>query len=126
VLRLPERMPDVIADASVLTRVVTALMADALRHSPAGRPPVLTARVQRNRLAVRVTDGAPDPGRPTTAARADSLALRFSRDLTEAMAATLTAAFTGPAFSVTLNLPTSARRTRPRRERRPRHRPASQ
>lgn len=38
-LHLPEQLPDVIADAALLTRALTALGADALRHSPPDRPP---------------------------------------------------------------------------------------
>ncbi|THA40179.1 hypothetical protein [Streptomyces sp. A1547] len=43
---LPEHVPDVIADAAVLTRVLTALAAEAQRHSPADRPARLTAQVR--------------------------------------------------------------------------------
>ncbi|MEV8060612.1 MULTISPECIES: DUF4118 domain-containing protein [Streptomyces] len=103
-LRLPEELPYVLADAALLTRVLTALTADALRHSPAGVPPTLTAEARLGRLTVRITDGA-DEG--SSGARADSLPLRLSRDLTEAMGGTLTHTTAG-VFSVTLTLPASA------------------
>ncbi|MEV6670937.1 DUF4118 domain-containing protein [Streptomyces sp. NPDC051162] len=122
VLDLPEDLPDMIADAVLLTRALTALAADALRHSPPACPPVLAAEPLPDRLAVRVTDGdgepaaeadarrtAPVPGAP--GARADSIAQRLSKDLVEAMGGTLTSAdIAGRAFSVTLVLPTAARR----------------
>ncbi|MBA2806901.1 sensor histidine kinase KdpD [Streptomyces sp. KM273126] len=102
-VRLPERQPDVIADAALLTRVLTSLAADALRHSPAQRPPTLTAQALDGRLRIRLT-GGPD-GAPST----DSLTLRLSRDLTEAMGGTLERADAdGGPFSVTLTLPAAA------------------
>lgn len=104
-VRLPEQQPDVIADAALLTRVLTALAADALRHSPPQRPPALTAEVLEGRLRIRLTggpDGAPPP---------DSLTLRLSRDLTEAMGGTLEPADDGGRlFSVTLTLPAASTR----------------
>ncbi|MDT0469515.1 histidine kinase [Streptomyces gibsoniae] len=118
-LRLPEDLPDVIADASLLSRVLASLAADALRHSPPHQPPALTAETLPGRLQIRITDANQEPSpntpgtEPTTApasAREDSLALRLSRDLTEAMDGTLEAASTGASsFSVTMALPTSAR-----------------
>ncbi|WP_244943571.1 DUF4118 domain-containing protein [Streptomyces inhibens] len=119
IVRLPEQLPDAIADAALLTRVLTALGADALRHSPRDRPPVFAAEVQAGRLEIRVTDGCPDlgPDSPaqggatgprTAVARADSLALRLSRDLVEAMGGTFGTTTAGPAFVVALTLPSSA------------------
>ena len=116
-LRLPEELPYVIADAALLTRVLTALCADALRHSPVGEPPTLTAEARSGRLRVRITDGTAlgPPG-----ARADSLPLRLSRDLAEAMSGTLDhTTADGGAFSVTLTLPTSAHRSATVTEARP-------
>nr|WP_237522290.1 DUF4118 domain-containing protein [Streptomyces sp. SID1328] len=116
VLRLPEQLPDVIADAALLTRALTALGADALRHSPPDRPPVFCARVRGGSLVIRVEDGmreqdtessTPAPRAPRTC-RADSLTLRLSRDLTEAMDGTLETTDDGPVFSVTLTLPSCA------------------
>ncbi|MFD4945207.1 DUF4118 domain-containing protein [Streptomyces sp. NPDC058239] len=115
VLHLPEELPDVIADAALLTRALTALGADALRHSPPDRPPVFTAEVQTDHVKIRVEDGVPDRGPELSAAalrapgtRADSLALRLSRDLAEAMDGTLETTTEGRAFSVMLTLPGSA------------------
>ncbi|MEE1806644.1 sensor histidine kinase [Streptomyces sp. BE133] len=115
VLHLPEKLPDVIADAALLTRALTALGADALRHSPPDRPPVFTAEVRAGRVRIRVEDGVPVRGPELGAAasrapgtRADSLALRLSRDLAEAMDGTLETTTEGPAFSAMLTLPSSA------------------
>ncbi len=119
-LTLPERLPDVIADASLLTRVLTTLGADALRHSPPDRPPACTAEVLPDRLKISIMDGpdgsdrqstrsAAAPSRPV-GTRSDSLAVRLARDLTEAMGGTLQPATTDAVFSVVLTFPTSARR----------------
>ena len=115
-LALPERLPDVIADASLLTRVLTALGADALRHSQPDHPPVLTAEVLPDKLEIRIADGVGEQshrgvGTPARAGgtRSDSLALRLARDLTEAMGGTLEPATTEAQFSVVLTFPTSAR-----------------
>ncbi|WP_327258750.1 sensor histidine kinase [Streptomyces sp. NBC_01240] len=117
VLRLPEQLPDVIADAALLTRALTALGADALRHSPPDRPPVFTAEARGDRLVIQVKDGThgpgPEPGKAVARAsstRGDSLALRLSRDLTEAMNGALetTVEDGGAAFSVALTLPSAA------------------
>lgn len=115
VLRLPEALPDVIADAALLTRALTALGADALRHSPPDQPPAFTAEVEAGRVRIRVEDGTPDPiqGLSTAASRATgtragSLALRLSRDLAEAMDGTLETGTESLAFSAMLTLPAAA------------------
>lgn len=119
VVRLPEELPDVIADAALLTRVLTALGADALRHSSRERPPVITADVHSGRLEMRVEGGSPAvgpdaraweavTGRRMADGKAESLALRLSRDLVEAMGGTFDIATAGPTSMVTLTLPSSA------------------
>ncbi|MER5910158.1 DUF4118 domain-containing protein [Streptomyces sp. NPDC001982] len=116
VLRLPEQLPDVIADAALLTRALTALGADALRHSPPDRPPVFSARVRGDHLVIRVADGMPEqrtesstpPSRARGTRTAESLALRVSRDVAEAMDGTLETSNDGSVFSVTLTLPSCA------------------
>ncbi|MFD4138591.1 DUF4118 domain-containing protein [Streptomyces sp. NPDC058572] len=113
---LPEQLPDVIADAAVLTRVLTSLAADALRHSPPDRPPRFTAEVRPAHLEIQVTDGATVGSDDTSRGgrsgrRTDSLPLRLSRDLTETMGGTLEPDAGGPAFAVRVTLPTAGPRT---------------
>ncbi|MCX4633446.1 DUF4118 domain-containing protein [Streptomyces sp. NBC_01443] len=114
---LPEQLPDVIADAAVLTRVLTALAAEAQRHSPPPRPPRLTAETRLGQVVIHVTDGTDaevqDAERATRPSRTpDSLALRMARDLTETMGGTLETVATGPGFAVELTLPAAAPRRR--------------
>jgi len=83
-LSLAEDLPDVIADATLLNRVLTSLLADATRRSSAGPPPVLTASSPNGQVEVRITDQGPDEhGGPA------SLAVRLATDLAEAMGITL-------------------------------------
>ena len=57
---LAEDLPDVIADATILTRILASLLADASYRCPAGPPPVLTAASLDGRVEVRITDQGPD------------------------------------------------------------------
>ena len=99
-LRAAEDLPDVIADAALLTRILTSLLADALQRGPDG--PVLAAGGRNGRVEVRITDRGPDPGEP-------SLAFRLARDLTEAMGDTLrTEPAPGGGRSVIVCLPAAA------------------
>jgi len=105
-LETPEEMPDVIADAALLTRILTSLMADALHRSPADTPPALTASVNGSDVTIRVTGHSSAPA----AGNGSGLALRLARDLTEAMGDTFRCDQT-PAGSrnVTITLPAAAR-----------------
>ena len=76
-------LPDVIADAAFLTRILTSLLAEALQRCPAG-PPALTADSLASRVEIRIADQGPDEGDGPA-----SLALRLAGDLAEAMSATL-------------------------------------
>ena len=83
-LSTAEDLPEVIADATLLTRILTSLLADALQRSPASQPPVVTAVRRNSRVEVCIADQGPD--QPDGEA---SLAFRLARDLTETMGDTL-------------------------------------
>jgi two-component system, OmpR family, sensor histidine kinase KdpD len=81
---LADDLPDVIADAALLTRILTSLLADATARCPAGPSPALTANCPDGVIEVRIADQGPDEhGAPPT------LALRLATDLAEAMGVTL-------------------------------------
>ena len=101
-LSTAEDLPDVITDATLLTRILTSLLADALQRSPAGQPPVVTAVSRDSRVEVRITDQGPDGEA--------SLAVRLARDLTEALGETLGIQnLPGGGHSVVVTLPAAAR-----------------
>jgi two-component system, OmpR family, sensor histidine kinase KdpD len=77
---MAEDLPDVIADAALLTRTLASLLADATHRCPAGPRPALTADCPDGVVEVRISDQGPDErGGPP------SLALRLAADLAEAM-----------------------------------------
>jgi two-component system, OmpR family, sensor histidine kinase KdpD len=83
-LSLAQDLPDVIADATLLTRILASLLADAVHRSPAGPPPVLTASSPDGRVEVRITDCGPEEhGAPP------SVPLRLAADLAGAMGVVL-------------------------------------
>ena len=83
-LSLAEDLPDVIADATLLIRIMASLLADAVHRCPEGPPPVVTAAGRDGWVEVRITDQGPDERK-----RPASLALRLAADLAEAMGITL-------------------------------------
>jgi two-component system, OmpR family, sensor histidine kinase KdpD len=116
---LPLGLPEVMADAPVAERVIANLTANALRHSPAGAPPLLAARASRGRVELLVADHG--PGVPaadwdqmfvpfarlgdTDPATGLGLGLAVARGLTEAMGGTLQPGQTlGGGLSMTLSL----------------------
>jgi two-component system sensor histidine kinase KdpD len=104
-LSTAEDLPDVIADAALLTRILTSLLADAWQRSPAGPMPVLTAAALGHQVEIRLCDQGPDQD------GAGSLALRLARDLAEAMGDTLRCEPTpGGGRTVILTLPAAAQR----------------
>ena len=103
-LSTAEDLPDVIADATLLTRILTSLLADALQHSPAGQPPVVTAVSRNSRVEVRITDQGPDQANGDA-----SLSFRLARDLTEALGDTLSSErLPAGGHSVVVTLPAAA------------------
>jgi two-component system sensor histidine kinase KdpD len=119
-VEIPESVPAVLADPAILERVVENLIENALRYSPAGKPPLVTASTLGDRVELRVTDrgpGIPEPDRErmfvpfqrlgdTDNTAGVGLGLALSRGLTEAMGGTLTAEDTpGGGLTMTVSLP---------------------
>jgi two-component system, OmpR family, sensor histidine kinase KdpD len=105
-LSLAEDLPDVIADATLLTRILASLLADATRRCLAGPPPTLTASSPNGSVEVRITDQGPDEHDGSV-----SLALRLATDLAEAMSITLHCERTpSGGRTVIIILPATARR----------------
>jgi two-component system sensor histidine kinase KdpD len=119
-VEIPESVPAVLADPAILERVVENLIENALRYSPAGKPPLVTASTLGDRVELRVTDrgpGIPEQDRErmfvpfqrlgdTDNTAGVGLGLALSRGLTEAMGGTLTAEDTpGGGLTMTVSLP---------------------
>jgi len=117
---IPESLPAVQADPAILERVVVNLIENALRYSPAGKPPLLAASTLGDLVELRVIDrgpGIPESDRErmfvpfqrlgdTDNTSGVGLGLALSRGLTEAMGGTLTAEDTpGGGLTMTVSLP---------------------
>src|SRR5580692_5059204 len=117
---IPESLPAVQADPAILERVVVNLIENALRYSPAGKPPLLAASALGDHVELRVVDrgpGIPESDRErmfvpfqrlgdTDNTSGVGLGLALSRGLTEAMGGTLTAEDTpGGGLTMTVSLP---------------------
>ncbi|ORA98158.1 hypothetical protein BST30_26140 [Mycobacterium mantenii] len=84
---LPEDLPNVISDAAVLTRVVTALAANAIRLSSPGDRPTIAAALRGDRVEIRFQAGHPEPGLGD--GRVELFTVEAARDLLEAIDASL-------------------------------------
>ncbi|MCM4078127.1 DUF4118 domain-containing protein [Paractinoplanes hotanensis] len=121
-LHIPDDLPYLHADPGLLERVIVNLAANALRHSPADRPPVITASALGAQVEIRVIDHGPgipedrwddvflpfqrlgDRDNHTGA----GLGLALSRGLTEAMGGTLMPDQTpGGGLTMVVSLPTA-------------------
>jgi two-component system sensor histidine kinase KdpD len=115
-----ESLPAVRADPAILERVIVNLAENALRYSPAGKPPLLAASALGDRVELRVVDrgpGLPEEDREqmfvpfqrlgdTDNTTGVGLGLALARGLTEAMDGTLSAEDTpGGGLTMTINLP---------------------
>ena len=124
---LPPGLPKVVADPPVMERVIANLTANALRYSPAGSPPRLTASARSGQIELHVIDcgpGVPLADRErmfapfqrlsdTDSTTGVGLGLAVSRGLTEAMRGTLQPAQTpGGGLTMTMSLPAAPRLTR--------------
>jgi two-component system, OmpR family, sensor histidine kinase KdpD len=120
VVDVPESLPEVQVDPAILERVIANLTSNALRYSPAGSPPLLTASALADRVELRVVDRGPGiPAadmdrvfRPfqrlgdTDNTTGVGLGLALARGLTEAMGGTLDPDETpGGGLTMTLSLP---------------------
>jgi two-component system sensor histidine kinase KdpD len=126
---MPEDTPDVQADPALLERAIANLIQNAVRHSPPGAPPQITASSYRTTVEIRVIDSG--PGVPETDwdqifqpfqrlgdrdnTSGVGLGLALSRGLVEAMSGTLTPEETpGGGLTMTISLPAVAQTDRAR------------
>jgi two-component system, OmpR family, sensor histidine kinase KdpD len=123
IIRVPEETPDVQADPALLERAIANLVQNAVRHSPPGAPPQITASAYGKTVEIRVIDCG--PGIPETdwdqiflpfqrlGDRDNSsgvgLGLALSRGLVEAMSGTLRPEGTpGGGLTMIISLPAAA------------------
>jgi two-component system sensor histidine kinase KdpD len=117
---IPESLPEINVDPAILERVIVNLTENAIRYSPPGTPPRLTASVLGDRVELRVVDrgpGIPEQDRDrmfvpfqrlgdTDNTTGVGLGLALSLGLTEAMGGTLTAEDTpGGGLTMTVSVP---------------------
>jgi two-component system sensor histidine kinase KdpD len=118
-VHVPDDVPEIRADPALVDRILANLLANALRHSPPGRPPVIAASADAGTVQLRVVDHG--PGIPVAdrdrvfqpfqrlGDRANGagvgLGLALSRGLAEAMGGTLEPDLTpGGGLTMTLRL----------------------
>ena len=120
---IPESLPEINVDPAMLERVIANLVENALRYSPPGRSPLLTASALGDQVELRVVDrgpGIPEKDRDrvfvpfqrlgdTDNTTGVGLGLALSRGLAEAMGGTLTAEDTpGGGLTMTVSVPVAA------------------
>jgi two-component system sensor histidine kinase KdpD len=125
VVRGLDAAPEVLADPALLERVLANLAANAVRHSPAGAPVLVSASTLGDRVELRIADHGPglapeDRDRvfepfqrlgDTDNTTGLGLGLALSRGLTEAMHGTLTPEDTpGGGLTMVVSLPAAPRR----------------
>jgi two-component system sensor histidine kinase KdpD len=127
---IPPGLPEVMADPPIMERVIANVTANALRYSPAGSPPLLTASARGDRVELHVVDRGPGVpkadrdqmfvpfqrlGEPGSTSGV-GLGLALSRGLIEAMRGTLDPRETpGGGLTMTISIPAArqARSARP-------------
>jgi two-component system, OmpR family, sensor histidine kinase KdpD len=124
-MEVPDGLPLVRADPGLLERVLANLFSNALRHSPASRPPLLRARQLDQRVLLEVVDhgpGVPDELKERIFEpfqRLDGqhggvgLGLAVAKGFAEAMGGTIGAADTpGGGLTIKVTLPITSSDTR--------------
>ncbi len=123
-VKLPDELPEVVADPALLESILVNLISNAVRYSPAGGEVLVTAGSHGDHVQIRVVDRG--PGIPAEAhervflpfqrlgdRRGDTgvgLGLALSRGLAEAMGGTLVPEETpGGGLTMILTLPISAK-----------------
>jgi two-component system sensor histidine kinase KdpD len=121
---VPRELPQVMVDPVIMERVIVNVTANALRYSPGGSPPLLTACAHADRVELRVIDhgpGVPEADRDRIclpfqrlggidSTTGVGLGLTVSRGLTEAMRGTLEPEETpGGGLTMALSLPVAGR-----------------
>ncbi len=124
IIRVPEETPEVQADPALLERAVANLVQNAVRHSPPGATPQITASAHGTAVEIRVIDRG--PGVPETDwdqifqpfqrlgdrdnTSGVGLGLALARGLVEAMSGTLSPEQTpGSGLTMTISLPAATR-----------------
>jgi two-component system, OmpR family, sensor histidine kinase KdpD len=120
IVEMPITLPEVQVDPAILERVIANVTANALRYSPEGSPPRLTASALADRVELRIVDrgpGIPEADRDrifvpfqrlgdTDNTTGVGLGLALSRGLTEAMGGTLDLEDTpGGGLTMAISLP---------------------
>jgi two-component system sensor histidine kinase KdpD len=127
-VRIPPDLPRVMADPPIMERVIANLTTNALRYSPSGSPPLLTASARGGRVILRVVDRGPgvreaDRDRiflafqrlgDTGSTIGVGLGLTVSRGLTDAMGGTLEPEETpGGGLTMAISVPAASGTTQP-------------
>jgi two-component system, OmpR family, sensor histidine kinase KdpD len=120
IVEMPVTLPEVQVDPAILERVIANVTANALRYSPEGSPPRLTASSLADRVELRIVDrgpGIPEADRDrifvpfqrlgdTDNTTGVGLGLALSRGLTEAMGGSLDLEDTpGGGLTMAISLP---------------------
>jgi two-component system sensor histidine kinase KdpD len=128
IVEIPAELPEVQVDPAILERVISNLVANAIRYSPAGAPPLLTASSLGDRVELRIIDRGPGLSDEqvsrmfvpfqrlgdTDNTTGIGLGLALSRGLTEAMHGTIEPEETpGGGLTMVLSLPAAAAITPP-------------
>jgi two-component system sensor histidine kinase KdpD len=123
-LDVPPDVPELLADPGLLERILANLLGNALRHSPPGRPPRVSAALSGSHIELRIVDSGPGVpetewdrifvpfqrlgDRTTGTGVGLGLGLALSRGLAEAMGGTLRPNHSpGGGLAMVLSLPSA-------------------